>query len=210
VADTGDGERLTPLTDDLTAFLERTGDRDTCIGALLEALEDRGTPVLMILLAAPFVLPLPLPGLSMPFGAALVLLGVRLGLGRRPWLPAFLLRRPLRPATVASLVRAVQRVVAPIERRLRPRWHAFFAPPARLAIGLAVAGAAVILLPPFPMPGINAIPSLAIVFFGLGWIERDGAALAAGALLLVASYAYLYLWWDVVVRVLGLVPAYGG
>jgi hypothetical protein len=201
--------RLTPLTDDLRAFIERTGERATSIGALLEALDERGTAVLTILLAAPFVLPIPLPGLSLPFGAAIAVLGVRLGFGKPPWLPAFLLRRPIQPQTLASIVRAVQRVATPVERRLRPRWPFLFGPAMHIAIGIAIAAAALLLLPPFPMPGINALPSLAIVLFGLGMLERDGAAILAGGVVLAVAYAYLYLWWDVAVRVLRQVAVLG-
>jgi hypothetical protein len=204
----GEPPRLTPLTDDLRELLERTGDRPTSIRTLLEALEERGTAVLMILMAAPFVLPIPLPGLSMPFGVAIAVLGLRLGFDRPPWLPAFLLRRPVQPSTLAAIVRAVDRVASPVERLLRPRWLFLFNRGTRIVIGLAIALAALLLMPPFPMPGINALPSLAIVFFALGLMERDGAAILAGGVVLAASYAYLYLWWDVAVRVLRQVASF--
>jgi hypothetical protein len=194
--------RLSPLTDDLHALLERTGDRTTSIRALLDALEERSTAVLIILLAAPFVLPIPLPGISMPFGAAIIVLGVRLGFGRPAWLPAFLLRKPLAPATLGSIVRAADRIARPIERRLRPRMPYLFGTGMCMVNGIAIAIAALVLMPPLPMPGINALPSLAVVLLALGMMERDGIALAGGYVVLVISYAYLYLWWDVAVRAL--------
>jgi hypothetical protein len=205
IGGTGDGRsfeppHLTPLTEALRGLLERTGDQPTSIGALLAALGERGTAVLIILMAAPFVLPIPLPGLSMPFGLAIVVLGLRLGFGRPPWLPRFLLRRPLQPPTLAAIVRAVERVAGPIERRLRPCWPSFFGPAMHVLSGLAIAVAALLLIPPFPMPGINALPSLAIVLLALGTMERDGRAVAAGYVVLLVGYAYLYFWWDVAMR----------
>jgi hypothetical protein len=68
--------------------------------------------------------------------------------------------------------------------------------------GVAIAVAALLLFPPFPMPGINALPGLAIVLLALGLMERDCISVAAGYVVLVVSYAYLYLWWDVAVKVL--------
>ena len=199
-----DGERpsQTPLTDDLRALAERTGDRPTTIGELLEALEERGTAVLIILMAAPFVLPIPLPGLSMLFGAVIAVLGLRLGFGRKPWLPRVLLRRPIQPSTLASIVRSVERVARPIERMLRPRWLYLCSGAMHAAAGVAIAVCALLMFPPFPMPGMNALPCLAIIFFALGLMESDGIAVVAGYVVLVISYAYLYLWWDVAVRVL--------
>jgi hypothetical protein len=172
--------RLVPLTDDVRTFIERTGDRSTSLGELLEALGERGTAVLVILMAAPFVLPIPLPGLSMPFGVAIAILGLRLGFGRTPWLPRFLLRRPIQPSTLAGILRAVERVVKPVERLLRPRWSFLFGPVMHAAAGVAIAVAALLLFPPFPMPGINALPSLAVVLLALGLMERDGVSIVAG------------------------------
>jgi hypothetical protein len=197
-----DPPRLVPLTDAFRTFLHRTEHRATSLGELLEALGERGTAVLVILMAAPFVLPIPLPGLSMPFGVAIAILGLQLGFGRTPWLPRFLLRRPVQPATLAAILRAVERVVRPVERKLRPRWSFLLGPALHGAAGVAIAIAALLLFPPFPMPGINALPSLAIVLLALGLMERDGVSVAAGYVVLVASYAYLYLWWDVAVKVL--------
>lgn len=205
-----DPPRLTPLTDDLRGLLERIGNRPVSIQELLQTLEERGTAVLIILLAAPFVLPLPLPGLSMPFGVALAILGLRLGFGRPPWLPDFLGRRAIQPSTLAAIVRAVERVARPIERLLRPRWLFLFGPIMRGAAGVAIAVAALLLFPPFPMPGINALPSLAMVLFALGLMERDGAAVIAGGVVLAASYAYLYLWWDVATKAVRQISIFWG
>jgi hypothetical protein len=202
--------RLVPLTDDLRSFLARTGGRPASIGELIDALEERGTAVLIILIAAPFVLPLPLPGLSMPFGVAIALLGLRLGFRRRPWLPGFLLRRHLQPSTVGAITRGVERVARPVERLLRPRCFVMVTPAMQVLAGLAIAAAALILFPPFPMPLVNALPSFAIVLLALGLMERDGVAVAAGHLMLVVSYAYLYLWWDLVVKFLQQMAVFAG
>jgi hypothetical protein len=193
---------LSPLTDALRAFQASSAGRTVSLGELADALKERGTAVLIILLAAPFVPPIPLPGLSLLFGVALALLGPRLGLRRKPWLPRFLLRRPISPQRLATIVRATERVARPIERLLRPRWLWLARPPMELVAGLAISACALILFPPFPMPFANAFPSLAIVLLALGLMERDGLAVAAGYVMLLISYAHLYLWWEVAVRVL--------
>jgi hypothetical protein len=202
MSDHGSGAPLSPLTDDLQAVLARAGGRPISIGDLVHALGERGTAVLAILMAAPFVLPVPLPGLSLPFGVALMILGIRLGLGRPLWLPGFILRRPLQPATLANVVRAVERVARPIEKRLKPRWESLTRNGMHTLAGGAMAVAAVMLMPPVPIPGLNAIPALAIVLFALGLLESDGRAVAGGYVVLLGAFAYFYFWWDVIVRVL--------
>jgi hypothetical protein len=204
---TGSVPRLTPLSDDLQQLLVRAGGKPMSLRAVFDAVEERGTALVVILLAAPFVAPIPLPGLSLPFGVALAVLGIRLGLGLRPWLPDVLLRRQLSYPVLARLVGAAVRVAGPVERRVRPRWPGFFSPDMCLVNGVAIAVAALLLMPPFPMPGINALPSLAIVLLGLGMMERDGGAVVTGYVVLVVAYAYLYLWWDVAMRAIRYLPA---
>jgi hypothetical protein len=169
---------------------------------MVEALGERGTAAVIVLLAAPFVQPIPLPGLSIPFGIAIAVLGIRLGWGRTVWLPGFLLRREIQPATLKAIVRVVERLANPIERLLLPRWGALVSRSGHMVTGVAIAIAAVTILPPIPIPGFNAVPSLAIVLFALGLMESDGRAVAAGYVVLLAAFAYFYVWWNVAVRML--------
>jgi hypothetical protein len=37
--------------------------------------------------AFPFCTPIPLPGFSLPFGLVIAIIGLRLALGQKPWLP---------------------------------------------------------------------------------------------------------------------------
>jgi hypothetical protein len=197
-----DPVRSPPLTVALRALLDRAGDHPVTLGELLAGLGDRGTAALVVLLAAPFVQPVPLPGLSVPFGVAIGALAFQLGRGRAPWLPRFVLARSLRAATVTRVLRALERVARPLERLVRPRLEFLVLPPGQWLLALGLVLGALLLIPPFPMPGMAALPSLAIVLLALGVLERDGAAALAGYVVLAAGYFYLYLWWDVALRAL--------
>src|SRR4051812_30948155 len=62
--------------------------RPLTLGLIVEITGDRAFGVLMAFLCLPFVQPIPLPGLSIPFGVALILLGAQVAVRRhRPWLP---------------------------------------------------------------------------------------------------------------------------
>ncbi|MEO7599781.1 MAG: exopolysaccharide biosynthesis protein, partial [Opitutus sp.] len=58
---------------------------------VMAVLHGRGYVLFVMLLALPFSTPIPIPGLSTPFGLVIALIGVRLALGQKPWLPARLL-----------------------------------------------------------------------------------------------------------------------
>ncbi len=55
---------------------------------------------------------------------------------------------------------------------LRPRWSFLFGPVMHAVAGGTIAMVTLLLFPPFPMPGINALPSLALVLLALGLMER--------------------------------------
>ena len=82
--------QLTPpkkLSEELIELRERVAERAVTIRELLYVLKGRAYMLLVILLTLPFLLPVPLPGLSTPFGLAIILICLRLALGQRPWLP---------------------------------------------------------------------------------------------------------------------------
>ena len=64
-------------------------------GAILAATQGRGFDLLLVLICLPFLTPIPLLGLSTPFGLVVFLIGARLAFGRHPWLPRRLLEREL-------------------------------------------------------------------------------------------------------------------
>lgn len=188
------------LTDDLRALLDRPADSGLTVEEIELALRGRGMAIVTILMAAPFVLPIPLPLLSTPFGLVLFLLGIRLAFGFRPWLPAMLRRHRLDAQTVDRIVKGAIRVAAPLERFARPRYVFLFPAGLQALAGLGITVAASIMALPLPFPGANALPGLAIVFFGIGLMERDAVMTVAGHVLLAISVIYLYFWWDLVVK----------
>ncbi|NBT58299.1 hypothetical protein EBT16_05900 [bacterium] len=87
------------------------------------ATEDQA--IITLFLALPFLLPLPLPGLSIPFGAVILILGLRMFLGKTFWLP-----RPLAGKTIPcdfalKLFSSVKPVLKLFSRWVKPRGRFF-------------------------------------------------------------------------------------
>jgi hypothetical protein len=78
---------------------------------------------LLLLMGLPFLTSIPLLGLSTVFGLIVLVIGTRLGLGQRPWLPEQLLQRELPARFIARTPAAASRVVRWLEVLLRPRLH---------------------------------------------------------------------------------------
>jgi hypothetical protein len=182
------------LSEELQRLQAQTENRSLSIGEIETRLAERGFALLMMLLAAPFVIP-SVPGLSTPFGAALILMGGQLACGRKPWLPAFVLRRELSPETLRKILGALIKVVQRMERLAKPRFVFMQRGPAMTSlIGAAIASGGIFLFLPIMVPVMNTLPSLSILLLTAGLMESDGALILAGYFFGIAGWIYFGAW----------------
>ena len=76
-----------PFSQELRTLTEQFAQRPVRLAELLDATKGRGFHLLLALITLPFLTPIPLPGFSMPFGFVVALIGGRMALGQKPWLP---------------------------------------------------------------------------------------------------------------------------
>ena len=197
------------LSEELADLRGRVAQRAVTIRELLYVLRGRAYMLLVILLTLPFLLPLPLPGLSTPFGFAIILICLRLALGQRPWLPMSVQRRELPAGFIPRLLDLAAKIIGWLERVMRPRWlvlteHALI----RQLHALVMVAAAGILLLPLPIPFSNGLPAWAILLVASGLLERDGRAITLGYLVFAFSVVYLWLFGAAAQELVDLVLAW--
>lgn len=184
-------ESAIPVSETLRAMAAETPAQGADIGGVLEQLGQEGRFVAIMLLTAPFLLPVSLPGMSTPFGILILLLCGSLLTDRKPQLPRRL--RTVRIKQQHMLLVASR--AAPILRRLegwcKPRliWLTDTAALRRLHLFGMIAGTVGMMLP-LPMPLSNAIPAYAIICHAMGLLRRDGVMIALGYALLLATLLY--------------------
>jgi hypothetical protein len=184
------------LAEDLKRLVELADGRALPVAHAVSAMEDRGYAFGVLLLAFPFVLPVPSLGMALPIGTFLALAGLVLARGGTPSLPGFLQRREIAYPALRALAGAAGRA-----RRLggvlRPRLSSMTAGPARAAVGVSLACAAFILALPIPLPLSNFFPAVAILLLAVGLIEGDGVLVLAGHAATLALCGGLYCAWGV-------------
>ena len=176
---------------ELEKLLEQFGTRPVRLSELLEATQGRGYHLVLVLIALPFVGPIPLPGFSIPFGLVVCLLGLRLAMDRHSWLPRRLLERPVPADAIAKGVRAAMRIMRGIEYFLRPRLG--FVPNNPLCgriAGTLIAVSGVMLMLPFPLPFSNSLPAWTVILLAAGALGRDGLFFFAGCGSFALSVAF--------------------
>lgn len=185
---------LRPLSAQLRDLSSRLGHERVRMDDLMAVFQGRTLNVLIIILALPFLLPVPLPLLSTPFGVLIALTGLRIAARRKPWVPTWLANKQLPAGFLPKLLAAAGRVTGWLERVARPRWvSAANLRGFHRLTGALIAGAGLLLLLPIPVPLTNLFPASAVLLFATASLRRDGLCFLGGCVMLVASLCFFGL-----------------
>jgi len=179
------------LSEDLVALGREAGGRDLSVGDIEQALKGRGFAVVVLLLTLPFCTPVPLPVISTPVGLAVAVMGVRLAVGQKPWLPDFILGHKISGSTLVKVLESSGKVARWLETVVKPRWSALQFRGSHFLEGAAISASGVVLAMPLALPLTNSIPAWAIVLLTLGRMGKDGVLLTAGYVVSVMAWVYL-------------------
>lgn len=185
------GPKPRKLSEELADLRARSGERAVTLREVLYTLGGRGYMLLVLLLALPFITPIPLPGLSTPFGLAIALIALRLSLGQRPLLPKNLQRRELPAGFIGKLFLVAEKIFRFFEKFLRPRFTYLTDTPLLVQLhAVLMLLAALALLLPLPIPFTNSFPAWTIMLVAAGLLERDGFFILAGYVVFAAGVLY--------------------
>lgn len=167
------------------------GPQGFTLDELHARLAERTWLILLILLPLPFISPVPMMGLSVPFGVAIAAIGLGVSLGRTPVIPARIRAMRCPPGFVARVLAATARQMGRLRSLVRPRWVWMVERPwTRMLAGAIVAISGVLLALPLPVPFSNALPAYAILLTGLGLAQRDGLAILFGQGVFLGTLAF--------------------
>lgn len=179
------------LSDELQQLIETFAERSVRLRELLEVMRGRGYIMLLILLTFPFCTPIPLPGVSTPFGLVVAFIGFRLALLQKPWLPAWLLDKELPARFFPRVLSATRRLARWLERFLKPRLSNMLTwQPVQHVIGMMILICGVLMLLPFPIPYSNGLPALTVLLLAAAMLEEDGYMALAGSVVFVLTLAF--------------------
>jgi hypothetical protein len=152
-----------------------------------------GLMLLTAFLTIIFLVPVSIPGVSTVFGGAILLISITRLLGRNLWLPRKLEQREVSSEKLRGAFVRGLRWFKRLEKISRPHRMAWlirgglmhFLNNSGLILG------AVLLMAPFGLiPFSNTIPAVAILFFAIGFLQRDGVCILLGHLSNVATIIY--------------------
>jgi len=186
----GPGSERPRISEALASVLANHEVTRISLGDLLDALGDHGFGLLILVPALLNAIPGPhIPGFSMPFAVALVVLGAQLALGwSSPWVPRRMRRWSVTSAGYARFLDRALPLIRRAEAWLRPRHSWLTEPAGERLIGIVVILESIVLA--LPIPFGNAAIAYALVVLALGLMEEDSRALALGLILSILAIAW--------------------
>lgn len=175
----------------------RESDGDFTLGDIFDAVGRRSYGPLLLVIGLFAISPATIvPGMTW-FAAALTLLvaGQMLFGLPRPWMPRKALSARLPREGSLQAIDKVRPWAKRVDAVLKPRLAFLTQPPFVNLIALFVIAAALITFPLSLIPFAPFAPGLAVVFFGLGMVAKDGLWLTLGAAVLGACF---WLSWTLI------------
>ncbi len=174
--------------------LLQTAPRDgMTVRALIHALGERGLLMACMIFAVPSMIPVPIPGMSIPQGLIITLIGLGILLNRAPLLPERLLEYRMPHKSLFLILEKGARLFHRIEKisypRLLPLTHGW----AHGLNGILLVLGALILMAPLPIPFSNVLPAYGILFTAFGTLQRDGWLVISGYVMYILTVAYIAL-----------------
>lgn len=182
-----DDESISDIFEDMLDCWE---DERISLGGLIDYLGDRGFGLIILILALPNLIPVPVPIASVITGPPLIAFGYQLVRGHKhPWLPGFLARRSISHSDFTHVVSRSRKYLDRIEKIIRPRMRPFIGASAERFIGIVVFVMAILVA--IPLPWTNWFPALSMVLFSLALIQRDGLLSVCGAGAAVFAFGFI-------------------
>jgi hypothetical protein len=163
-----------PLLNHLEDIEKKCRKGDLNLQDIFDIFGPDGHCISILFFSLPFLQPIPLPGLSTPFGIIISIVGLLAYLEKSPIIPKMWATRRLPAKTVLLIAEGSEKIFKKVSFILHPRWLFLFEGPFRLINLMLLVMNAILLALPLPIPFSNTIPAWAIVFQTLGKFENDG------------------------------------
>ena len=166
-----------PIDAALAECLARAQGDGIGLEETLETLGPASFCFICLLLAMPFLQPVPLGPYTMISGMTFIAAGAQMARGRKtPVLPKGIRQLRLHGKGWITALKLCQRALKLGRRFTRPRHEAWVTGRSgeKLIGWLILAGGVLLAVPVANLPFNNAFPALMILFASLAWLERDG------------------------------------
>jgi hypothetical protein len=177
----------------------------------LDIIGERGLFMSCMILTAPFLLPVSIPGSSIPFGTAIFLLSIRIGFNSPILIPKRFMNLHISKRDLDLILNEILNILTPLEKIIKPRLKILVdSNRIKHFNGVMLSFGAVLLVIPIIAPLGDFFPSYGILFISLGYLEHDGYLVLAGYVTVIATAIYYILIFAIGIKIVLIIISYFG
>ena len=199
----------TSLRQKLETIIDELPEDTLTLEEIRDMLGRDGMLLLVVLLTVVFLIPVSIPGVSTIFGATILLIGVSIMFGWNLWLPKQFLKKELPANSLRKGFTSGLKWFTRLEKVSKPHRLMILteAKGSHIINGLAIVFAAILLMMPFGfIPFSNTIPAIALLFYAIGLLQKDGVSIIWGHIFSILTLIYFgVILWGGGLAILGII-----
>ncbi len=165
-------------------------DKEMNARELVEFIGPRSRALISLIFSVPFLLFIPLPGLSTLLGLLIAVCGYSIAFKKGIWVPKWMLKKKISGKLLCQTFQKGETILLKIEKAFRPRGLFLTKQPlVKRLNGFLIFFCALILMLPLP-PGTNFPPGLTIFLLSIGILEEDGLFVILGYVAFLGNLAF--------------------
>ncbi len=177
----------------------------------LDIIGKRGLFMSCMILTAPFLLPVSIPGMSIPFGSTIFLISLSIMFDRPILLPKRIINRHISKRDMELILKEILNILNPLEKFISPRLSFLVNGRTSYRInGFMVAFGSILLVTPIIAPLGDFLPSYGILFISLGTLEGDGYLVLAGYATVIGTAIYYVLIFAIGITIIIIIASHLG
>jgi hypothetical protein len=162
--------------------------------AFLNLLGDRGRLITCMVLAAPFLIPVSIPGTGVVIGIIILLTSLSIILERYYLVPEFLLKRKMSYKSLIKILDACFRMLNFLEKYMKPRLLGMTnKKSSRIFNNFFLVFCSILFITPLPIPLTDTLPAFGIFFLSAGILECDGYLILFGYFMVTITAIYFLI-----------------
>lgn len=177
----------------------------------IDIIGERGLFMSCMILTSPFLLPVSIPGSSIPFGSAIFLISIRIAFNTPILIPKRLMKMHISKHDLDLILKEILNILTPLEKIIKPRLCILVNnSKIKRFNGFMISFGAILLITPIIAPLGDFFPSYGILFTTLGYLEHDGYLILAGYITIVSTSIYYILIFAIGIKIILIILSYFG
>jgi hypothetical protein len=183
-------QKRSPLLNHLDEIEALCAKQNPSLKQIIDIFGKEGHYLTMLFMILPFLQPIPLFGLSTPFGILIAMVAYFAYLKKPAVLPAKWAAKTLPAKTVLQIAETSERVFEKIAKIVHPRLPKLFNEPFRTISFILIVVNALLMSLPLPVPFSNSVPAWMIAINVLANLEEDGILVLISYLISLVSFIF--------------------